>query len=74
MKYQPLIQEDLNVGTERVWITAPAGGELRSPRWDCIPSLEARSPIRPRGRPEPSQTGNTPRLPLACLTRPWATS
>ena len=30
MKYQPLIQEDLNVGTERVWITAPAGGELRS--------------------------------------------
>jgi hypothetical protein len=29
-RYQPLIQEDLNVGTERVWVTAPGGGELRA--------------------------------------------
>jgi len=29
-KFQPLVQEDLNVGTGTTWITAPQGGELFS--------------------------------------------
>jgi PKD repeat protein len=29
-RYQELVQEDLNVGTQAVWITAPHGGEVRS--------------------------------------------
>jgi hypothetical protein len=29
-KYQPLVQEDLNIGTGDAWITAPGGGELFS--------------------------------------------
>jgi len=28
--YQTLVQEDLNVGTGRVWVTAPSSGRLRS--------------------------------------------
>jgi hypothetical protein len=29
-RYQKLVEEDLNIGTEAVWITAPGGGDLRS--------------------------------------------
>jgi hypothetical protein len=29
-KYQEIVEEDLNVGTGAVWVTAPSGGELRS--------------------------------------------
>jgi hypothetical protein len=29
-RYQKLVQEDLNVGTEAVWVTAPGGGDLRT--------------------------------------------
>ena len=29
-RYQKLVQEDLNIGTEAVWVTAPGGGVLRS--------------------------------------------
>lgn len=29
-KYEPLVQEDLNLGTERVWVQAPGRGKLRS--------------------------------------------
>lgn len=29
-KYEPLIQEDLNVGTNPTWICCPSGGELRA--------------------------------------------
>jgi len=30
VKYEKLVQEDFNVGTSRVWITAPAGGQARA--------------------------------------------
>jgi hypothetical protein len=29
-QFQKLVQEDLNIGTEAVWTTAPGGGDLRS--------------------------------------------
>ena len=29
-RFQPLIEEDLNVGTEAVWVGAPGGGQIRA--------------------------------------------
>jgi hypothetical protein len=29
-RYEKLVQEDLNVGTETVWVTAPGGGQIRA--------------------------------------------
>lgn len=29
-RYEKLVQEDLNVGTEAVWVTAPGGGQIRA--------------------------------------------
>lgn len=30
LRYEELVQEDLNVGVDRVWVGAPGGGELRA--------------------------------------------
>lgn len=30
LKYEKLVEEDLNVGTDQTWVHAPGGGELRS--------------------------------------------